>query len=199
MPEMVLAPLERAYAVPQSLPGDIAGIVLIGGTQRIDAVESYGNSEISALPDVMTFMRMARQYPHARLLFSGGSGELVRGNVSEADVIKQTSIELGIDPRRLILEASSRDTYENALYGKQAAQPKPGEKWILITSAVHMPRTLGVFAKVGWPVIPYPAGHLTPRTGFAYAPYVLEQFKKLDMAVHEWIGIAVYKMTDRMQ
>jgi uncharacterized SAM-binding protein YcdF (DUF218 family) len=97
-----------------------------------------------------------------------------------------------------MLESRSRNTYENALFGKEVAQPKPGEKWVLVTSALSMPRAVGCFSKVGWTVVPYPAGHIAPANPLDFSPDVLSQFEVLSLALHEWIGMAAYKLTNRM-
>jgi uncharacterized SAM-binding protein YcdF (DUF218 family) len=88
LPQLTIRPLEQAYATPPTLPSEIAGIVIIGGTERIAAVEGYGMGEMAAAPDTMTFARLAREYPHAKLLFAGGSGYTLQRGVTEAAVLK---------------------------------------------------------------------------------------------------------------
>jgi uncharacterized SAM-binding protein YcdF (DUF218 family) len=92
------------------------------------------------------------------LAFSGGSAELFGSETSEAAVVKQVLGGLGVDLERVVFEDRSRNTFENARYSKDLIVPKPGECWLLITSAYHMPRAVGVFRKVGWDVLPYPTG-----------------------------------------
>ena len=74
-----------------------------------------------------------------------------------------------------MLERQSRNTYENAVFSKAMIAPKPGERWLLVTSAYHMPRSVGLFRKAGFPVEPYPVdwrvGH-RPRASTAFRCWV---------------------------
>jgi DUF218 domain len=65
---------------------------------------------------------------------------------------------------RIIVERKSRNTTENAAFTKQLVMPKPGERWLLVTSAMHMPRAVGVFRKAGFAVDAYPVGYQTAST-----------------------------------
>ncbi len=70
-------------------------------------------------------------------------------------------IALGVPDDRMSFEDRSRDTWENAVFTKELVQPKPGERWLLVTSATHMPRSVGIFRKIGFDVIPYPVDYQT--------------------------------------
>ncbi len=146
----------------------------------------------------MTFVTLGRRYPQARLAFSGGSGELFGSETSEAAVVKQALRGLGLDPERVVFEDRSRNTFENARYSKDLLKPKPDECWLLITSAYHMPRAVGVFQKVGWDVLPYPVSYRT--TG---APVLLRRLdvayrmQEFDLAVYSWLGLLAYYLMDR--
>jgi uncharacterized SAM-binding protein YcdF (DUF218 family) len=85
---------------------------------------------------------LARKYPNARVVFTGGSPNLISGDAKEADFAAGLVQSLGIEKSRLILEHRSRNTYENALFTKAMVDPKPGERWLLVTPALHMPRSV---------------------------------------------------------
>ena len=105
----------------------------------------------------------------------------------------------GLDEARVIFEDRARDTHENALLSKPLAAPEPGERWLLVTSASHMPRAVGAFRQVGWPVIPYPVDF---RTGgelrLVAAPDAGQRWRELDHAARSWIGLIAYRLTGRI-
>ena len=100
---------------------------------------------------------LARRYPNAKVLFTGGSVEILREPTVEADAAGMVLRDLGVGGDRLLLERKARNTAENAVLAKQLADPKPGERWLLVTSAWHMPRAMGLFRKVGFDVEPWPS------------------------------------------
>jgi uncharacterized SAM-binding protein YcdF (DUF218 family) len=107
--------------------------------------------------------------------------------------------ELGVAPERILIEQQSRNTVENAVLSKQIAQPKPGERWLLVTSAYHMPRSVGVFRQAGFPVEPYPVDWRTRGFADALRPFstIGDGLRRTDTAVREWIGLAAYWLTGR--
>ena len=135
---------------------------------------------------------LARRYPNARVLFSGGTGALMHDEGSEAPFAQRRTEGLGIARDRILLEDRSRNTIENALYSKQIAQPKPGERWLLVTSAYHLPRAMGVFRKAGFPVEPCPVDWRTRGMEDALRPFptVGDGLRRADTAMREWVGLA---------
>src|SRR6516164_5351915 len=105
----------------------------------------------------------------------------------------------GIPPARITLEDRSRNTVENAVLSEAIAQPKPGERWLLVTSAHHLPRAVGVFRKAGFPVEAYPVDWRTRGADDALRPFasVGDGLRRSDTAVREWVGLAVYWLTGR--
>ena len=63
---------------------------------------------------------------------------------------------MGVPPERMLFETAARNTHENAVLAHALAKPRPGETWLLVTSASHMPRSVGVFRRAGWDVVPWP-------------------------------------------
>ena len=106
---------------------------------------------------------------------------------------------LGIDQLRLIIERSSRNTLENAEFSKTLADPRPGERWLLVTSAFHMPRAVGLFRKVGFPVEPYPVDWRTGDTSslLSFSAVATDGLLKTDIAIREWIGLVAYRITGK--
>jgi len=142
---------------------------------------------------------LARRYPDARIVFSGGSGALIYDEGAEAPLALRLLESLGIPRARITLEDRSRNTVENAVLSKAIAQPKPGERWLLVTSAHHLPRAVGVFRKAGFPVEAYPVDWRTRGADDALRPFasVGDGLRRSDTAVREWVGLAIYWLTGR--
>lgn len=193
----LLAVLENRFPVPAQLPAHVDGIITLGGDFNAARVEARGPLAVTS-PRLTGFADLARRYPEARLVFSGGSARVLRPDLREADQAARILPHLGVDPRRVALERNSRNTYENVLFSKALVQPKPEETWILVTSAAHMPRALGVFRRAGWPVIAYPVGF---RSGIPAAGRVRLQFDNglsdLNVAVREYLGLLSYWLRGR--
>lgn len=197
--EALLIPLEQRFPAPVEIPQKLDGVILLGGAQEPLLTRDYHQPVMNGASETMTtFLALARAHPEAKLVFSGGSGNIRNQGVTEADTVKLFLRQQGFDPGKLIYETHSRNTYENVIFSKRLVQPKPGERWLLVTSAYGMPRAVGVFRAAGWPVIPYPCNyhvgrelHLLPSLHF------MESFSTLEMAMHEWIGLTAYYVTGK--
>ena len=142
---------------------------------------------------------MARRYPKARILFSGGTGALIYDEGSESEFVMRLFESFGIAPGRVMLEDRSRNTAENAIFAKKMAAPQRGERWLLVTSAYHLPRAIGAFRKAGFPVEPYPVDWRTRGSEDLLRPFptVGDGLRRTDTAVREWVGLAVYWLSGR--
>ena len=119
-------------------------------------------------------------------------------NEKEATVAQKFYEQIGMEASRIIFERESRNTSENALFSKALIKPAPGETWVLVTSAFHMPRSVGIFCQAGWPVIPYPVDHMTVPGGLLRVDLDLAgHLGDLNVAIKEWIGLAAYFFTGR--
>jgi uncharacterized SAM-binding protein YcdF (DUF218 family) len=189
--------LEDQYPRPASLPAHVDGILDLGGGLGADilAVRHAPATSLSEARLVSTF-ELARRYPDARVVFSGGWGRFADANAA-AYVFGQ----MGLDPARLTLESRSRDTFENLLFTRRLVQPKPGDVWVLATSAIQMPRAMMVARHLGWPLIPWPTDYLTRRRRLIRPlPDYLDvagNLLRADMALHEEIGLVAYRLRGR--
>jgi uncharacterized SAM-binding protein YcdF (DUF218 family) len=189
--------LENHFPQVTLLPPHIDGIVVLGGFSNQFITKSRGQVALGgAVERLIESAMLTRKYPKAKLVISGGSGNLMRQEVKEAEALRPVFKVLGLDINRIIFESKSRNTHENALYSKEIAKPKPGQKWMLVTSASHMPRAVGSFRKVGWKMIPYPVdynveGTIDLEVGFNF----LSGLSALNQGLHEWIGLFVYKFS----
>ncbi len=201
--DWALCPLEER--IPRAAPpARVDGIMVLGGGVDPELTTARGIPALNAEAERMTAaVALAHRYPYARLVFAGGAwGPPRPGALPEAEVARQLFLDLGIPAERLLLEAASRNTYENALFAQALARPAPGEVWVLVTSARHMPRALGVFRHLGWEVLPWPVAYRTTGESGGLRrlppPALLGQrLTELDSAAHEWFGLALYRLAGR--
>src|SRR4051812_25843509 len=115
------------------------GIIILGGPIRMSLSKARGAVQIAESAERFTVIpTLARQYPNARIVFTGGNASL-RGGTPEAVYAVQLLGSFGTPRDRLIVEDQSRNTAENASFTRALIAPKPGERWLLVTSAAHMP------------------------------------------------------------
>ena len=193
----LLRPLENRF--PATAPPDrLDGIIVLGGA--INPVLSAARRQpilTDSAERLFAFVALARRHPEARLVFTGGSASVVDTVDREADVARTVFDGLGLPPERVVYERDSRNTYENAVMSKALVQPKPGERWALITSAYHMPRAVGCFRAQGWPVIAYPVDYGTSPEGDPPSLSLLAGLDGVHWALREWIGLAFYYVAGR--
>jgi uncharacterized SAM-binding protein YcdF (DUF218 family) len=197
----LMLPLEQRFARADLAGRDVDGIVVLGGAEDSRIWAGRDAHALNEAGERFTeAMALARRYPKARIAFTGGSIEILSAPTVGADAARTIFRDLGLaDGDRLLLESKARDTWENAVLTKALVQPKAGERWLLVTSAWHMPRSMGVFRKAGFDVEPWPVDY---RTADAWDLLRLfdapaDGLKRLDTAVREWIGLASYRVTGR--
>lgn len=194
--EIALLPLEQRFGpFPEDGPAP-AGIVVLGGGIESGLSEARDQVVVNDAGERPIYLgELARRFPGARLVFSGGSG-FVGGGIAEADIVSRQADTLGLPRARLILENRSRNTRENALFSADLAQPKPGERWLLVTSAWHMPRAVGCFRQAGFTVTAFPIDYRTRgwRDLARFNGFASDGLLQLDLATKEWIGLVVYRL-----
>jgi uncharacterized SAM-binding protein YcdF (DUF218 family) len=198
--QWLLVPLENRFLPPAEPPLEVDGIVALGGGIDVGISARRGMATFRDTAErFISLLELARRYPGARVVFSGGQGWVGDSDLSEANVIRGFLRSHGLDGPRLIFEDRARNTYENALFAKPLAAPEPGERWLLVTSAFHMPRAVGAFRQVGWPVIPYPVDHRTGgELSLPGAPDAARRWRELDEAVRSWLGLIAYWLSGRI-
>jgi uncharacterized SAM-binding protein YcdF (DUF218 family) len=191
---MLILPLEQRFPPWDSAGGAPDGIIVLGGAVTPDVAFARNEVALNEAAERMTAtVELARRYPNARIIFSGGeSGLVYSGNESEAAL--RLFERLGLPPGRVTVEDQSRNTVENAVLTKQVAMPKPGERWLLVTSAYHQPRAVGMFRKIGFAVEAYPVDWRTRGTQDAFRLFstVGEGLRRTDIAMREWAGLVLH-------
>jgi uncharacterized SAM-binding protein YcdF (DUF218 family) len=196
---VMMAVLEDRFPRP-ALPDDVDGIVVLGGMFDTRVGRTRGEPELNEAGDRVTVARaLAFRYPEARVLFSGGVAAVLEEDIPETDVAEAFFASLDLEPDRLLLDDRARDTFENAVYAKELARPQPGETWLLVTSASHMPRAVGCFRVAGFDVIPYPVDYRTPKGPALWRPSTAttRNLEKVHFAIREYVGLAAYHVAGR--
>ncbi|MGB3900854.1 MAG: YdcF family protein [Mesorhizobium sp.] len=197
---LMLTPLEERYPKPP-FPAEVAGIVVLGGGFEGAINLARGGYELNSSGDrfVETAI-LARRYPQARIVVSGGTGALLLEGEDDASTAQRLLTALGVAPERLVLEHRSRNTYENAVFTHDMVSPKPGETWLLVTSAFHMPRAKALFDKVGFATLPWPVDYRTTgREGISlFSDNAADSVQKTTLAIREWIGLVAYWLSGKI-
>ena len=200
--DILIQPLENRFPRPD-LERDgrpVAGLIILGGAQDTAAGAKRELAGLNEAAERITeAVALAHRFPQARVVFSGGSGALLRSEPPEAVSAGRLLEALGVARERLTLEGRSRDTYENAVFTAGLLKPAAGERWLLITSAWHMPRAMGCFRKAGlavqaWPV-DYRTGDPLDLTRF-HGSYT-EGLRRIDFVMREYAGLVFYYLAGR--
>lgn len=197
---VILLPLEDRFPARPELAGAVDGIVVLGGYMNGEINAARGGIELNSAADrIVETMRLARLYPEARIVVSGGEGTMFTDSAPDAVSTRTILADAGLANRVVIYEGMSRNTVENAVFSRELAGPKPGEVWLLVTSAYHMPRSVGSFRKAGFPVIAWPVDFkAAPNTGFTlYLQSPDDAFSRTAAGIREWIGLASYYLSGK--
>jgi uncharacterized SAM-binding protein YcdF (DUF218 family) len=191
----LLVPLEQRFPPWDASRGAPDGIVVLGGAISPNVSAARGAVVLNEDGGRITAAaELARRYPDARIIFSGGSNALIFDEAIEAIFAVRELEALGVAHDRIIAEEQSRNTIENAEFSRLLANPKPGERWLLVTSAFHMPRAIAAFRAVHFPVEAYPVDWRTAGPSDAVKPIgaLSEGLRRTDVAAHEWAGLLAY-------
>ncbi len=198
----LLLPLENRYPQWDATGAAPDGIVVLGGGVFNPYVSRWRKQLTfsGSVERLLAAVDLARRFPTARIVFSGGSPDLVsNGGAREADFVPRFLERYGVESDRILVDRGARDTRENAINSKRLADPKPGQRWVLVTSAEHMPRAIESFQAVGFPVEAYPVDFRTAGwRDLANVPRsLLGGLANLDIAAHEWEGLTVDWLSGR--
>jgi uncharacterized SAM-binding protein YcdF (DUF218 family) len=197
---VLLLSLTERFPAWQAGGRDADGIIVLGGAIDSEATAARGALEVnSAAERIFAMLDLARRFPKARIVFTGGSGNLFENSVSEAPVAGKLLESSGIPVDRITLETESRTTDENAVFTRRLVSPKPGERWLLVTSAFHMPRSMAMFRAAGFDVEAYPVDWRTRGWVDAAVPFdsLSAGLARTDVAAHEWTGLLIYWLSGR--
>ena len=197
---LLLNPLEERFPRPPDTT-EVAGIVVLGGGFEGAINLVRGGYDLNSGGDrfVETAV-LALRYPQAKVVISGGSGALILEGEGDADTAPRMLEALGVARDRLILENRSRNTYENAVFTRELVRPQLGETWLLVTSAFHMPRSMALFRKADFALVPWPVDYRTSgEEGVGlFRDNAADSIQNTTLAIREWIGLLAYWLSGRI-
>jgi len=197
---VLLLPLEQRFPAWDASRGPPDGIVVLGGAISPDVSAARGTVALDEAAERITVTaELARRYPNARIVFAGGGNAVIFEEGAEAGFAVRELEALGVARDRVTAEEQSRNTIENAVFSRLVADPKPGERWLLVTSAYHMPRAMAVFRAAGFAIEAYPVDWRTrgPIDATHPFPSLGDGLRRTDTAMREWIGLMVYRLTGK--
>lgn len=186
----LLYPLENRYLANPAM-GNVDGNIVLSGAEDPMVTLLWDQTSVGGAAERdLAFMTLAKKFSEAKLVFTGGAGSMTHQEYKTADVARRLFDEQGMNLTRITFERESRNTWKNAILSKKLMHPANDERWVLITTAGHMPRSAGVFCQVEWEVIPYPVdfrskpGYLM-RMDWGFADHL----SGMVTGVKEWIGL----------
>ena len=198
---LLIEPLEDRFPPP---PADMPapyGIIVLGGAIDDEASAARGQTIFDEGASRLTEAAiLARRFPQARLVYTGGSASLWASNSTEALEGRKLLVALGVDPARIAIEDKSRNTDENARFTAALVHPQADQTWLVVTSAYHMPRAMGLFVKAGFSVRADPVDYrsLGGARDWRLNLEPARGLRLLDLAVHEWVGLLAYRASGRI-
>ncbi|MEM7169339.1 MAG: YdcF family protein [Pseudomonadota bacterium] len=187
--QLLLLPLENRFVSDRQIAPE--GIIVLGGAYDARVSKSRGMATFGASVDrILALHHLTRQYPDAEVVIAG---------TGDADAVAGLQSEWGLDGVEMVFDNVSRSTAEHPGQAAKVAKTAIEENWLLVTSAYHIPRAMGVFRKAGWSVHPYPVDHLTIADGLIIRPNVSVNLIELDLAAKEWVGLLAYRLTGRTE
>lgn len=200
----VLRPLEQRFPQVTNIdPNSFDGIIVLGGSTDVHLTREYGEPAVSERSErLFKLIEFARIYPDKIIAFTGGGGfgHDNPGPIStEADVVQMVLERAGIATDGIIFERKSLNTWQNAVNVRQILNPSANSRWLLVTSAFHIPRSMGIFRQAGFNVIAYPVDFRLGENGTSLlsAETGAWRLARLDLAVREWIGMLAYWVSGR--
>jgi uncharacterized SAM-binding protein YcdF (DUF218 family) len=174
-----------------------AGILVLSGAEEESITDDRQQLALNGAGErLIAFVALAKKYPKAKLVFSGGSGAIApTANLRQSDITQMFFKDIGFDDGKVLYETQSRNTHENAKLSYEMIKPQKEGVWLLVTSASHMARASFEFEMAGWRVVPYPVDYQTGRIDvMASPPDIIGQMTLLHSVIRETIGLCVARL-----
>ncbi len=197
----LIGPLEDRFPQPPADMKPPDGIIVLGGAVNDVISAARGQTVFDEGGERITeAVVLAKRYPQARVIYTSGTNSMLGGTSTEAARARDFMIQMGLAPDRITIEGRARNTDENARFTAAIVHPQPSQRWVVVTSAFHMPRAMGVFEKAGFHPIAYPVSFYTDGRVFGFYPAFnpVQNLRIFTLALHEWIGLAAYWASGRI-
>lgn len=191
--------LEKDYTPITSLPQEIDGILILGGATIPSLTQDHNQVALNGSAERITeSINLMKKYPNTKIIFAGGSGSISLPKLSHSAVAKKLYNNLGLDTNNIFFDYESRNTFENILFAKKKFKNISNEKWIVVTSAMHLNRALNISEKMGLKFIPYPTDYKHPKKFiFKIEINLIDNFNQFQIASREWVGLIYYYLIGR--
>ena len=138
------------------------GIVVLGGAISDPMSAARGQTIFDEGGERITeAVILAKRFPQARIVYTSGTNSVLGGSSNEAARARDLMVAMGVARDRVTIEDKARNTDENARFTAAIVHPEASQRWLIVTSAFHMPRAMGVFEKAGFHPIAYPVSFYT--------------------------------------
>jgi uncharacterized SAM-binding protein YcdF (DUF218 family) len=198
---VALQVLEDRFPKPTQDPPAVSCMIVLGGVLENEVTTVRGDIELNQAADrFVEALRLARNHPQARILISGGDGSISGAYEGEAQASERFFSAFGIPADRLVTENASRTTYENTVNTAGLLKAQGLANCLLITSAFHMPRSMGLFRAAGITVTPWPVDYRTSgivRPSLDFTQPALNA-QLATTAAREWMSLTAYYLTGRI-
>ncbi len=198
---LLLRPLEERFPAPPAHTPAPYGVIVLGGSINVGVSLAHGQTALEEGAARLTEAAiLARRFPEAKIVYNGGNARPADSDPSEAAEARNLLVALGVDASRIQIEERSRNTDQNARFTAALVKPKPEQTWWLVTSAWHMPRSMGLFEKAGFSVRADPVVYHSVGDDRDYLPNPEPSrgLRLFELAVHEWIGLAAYHLAGKI-
>jgi uncharacterized SAM-binding protein YcdF (DUF218 family) len=197
---ILMLPLEQRFE-RGPVPPDVDGVIILGGFEMGAMTQARGQLSFNEAGERLTEgLRLALSLPTSKVIYTGGEAWLLGSEKSGAATsIGDMITAFGIARERIVLEELSRTTWENADKLRAILKPRPGQRFLLVTSAFHMPRAMGTFRAAGYDVTAWPVDYRTAGLLDALSPRtsIYGGLEMLDVAFKEWVGLVAYRLSGR--
>jgi len=192
--------LEGQISPQVGLPDRVDGIIVLGGALDWRVTKARGQLSLNGSGErLAAAAALGQRYPQAELVFTGVFADQLIDNFQTYADPQSLFFGEAFQDRHPTFIGESGSTYEDALRAIEVLQPKPNASWILVTSALHMPRSLATFQTQGWQLIPYPVDYRTTgKIRFAPSINVASALADLDLIVRELGAYWIYRYMGRI-
>lgn len=192
-------PLEQRFERP-AVVGNVTGIILLGGYEDTSIATARRTITVNEASDrLLEAVLLLHAHPEAKLVLSGAWATLLPNDVDATASVVDFLTRSGIPRSRIVSEPRSRNTYENAVFSRRLLSPTPADRYVVVTSAYHMPRAIGAFRAAGMSVIGWPSDYRTRGWSDASSPFqfAIQGLERVDLAIREWLGLLAYWLSGR--